>query len=332
MIVEETDEGFYDRAAPACVADEAAALGCTVNRYACPPAEGQIALPEALVAAISQADHTVFFNRIGDQVRFQALPGASTKTMCYALDIGFLGAPFATLTHGLMTEVLARLEAAIAGARRWRVTCPRGSDASGELPAPAQDAPSTGFTLKLFPEVIFAPISSQSMSGRIRLGGWLMATANRRYQPDRLDLSAPVTALVEAGRITGFEGEAGQVDAVRRHYQMVAEKFEIDPWVVHSWHTGIHPKTFYPAPAVADLERWGAVAFASPRYTHFHTCGDYSPGEIAWSLFDATVSFDDEVFWQAGRFVFLERPEIRALIQEHGAPADAFAARRDIGI
>ena len=159
-----------------------------------------------------------------------------------------------------------------------------------------------------------------------------MATANRRYQPDRLDLAAPVTALVEAGRIVDFEGERGPVASVRRHYETVAEKFDIDPWVVHSWHTGIHPKTFYPAPALADLERWGAVSFGSPRYTHFHTCGNFSPGEIAWSLFDTTVEFDGEVFWQDGRFVFLERPEIRALIAKHGAPDDAFAARADIGV
>jgi hypothetical protein len=31
------------------------------------------------------------------------------------------------------------------------------------------------------------------------------------------------------------------------------------------------------------------VAFANPRYLHFHTCGNYAPGEIAWSLFDVKV-------------------------------------------
>ena len=332
LIVEEQAEGFYDRAAPACVADQAAALGCAVSRFSCPPADGPIVLPEALLAGLAEADHTIFFNRIGDQVRFQALPGAGTKTMCYTLDIGFLGASFGSLPHRLMTDLLARLEAALARARSWRITCPRGSDVAGTITPPSDDAAPSGFTLKLFPEAIFAPISCRTMTGRVGLGSWLMATANRRYQPDRLDLAGPVSALVEAGRIVDFEGEPGQVARVRRHYRTVAETFDIDPWVVHSWHTGIHPKTFYPAPALGDLERWGAVAFASPRYTHFHTCGDYSPGEIAWSLFDATIAFDGEPFWQDGRFVFLERPEIRALIAEHGAPEDAFSARADIGI
>ena len=70
----------------------------------------------------------------------------------------------------------------------------------------------------------------------------------------------------------------------------------------------------------------------TPRYLHFHTCGDYAPGEIAWSLFDATVLIDGETYWQEGRFVFLERPEVRRLLDEYDLLPDALEPRHDIGI
>jgi hypothetical protein len=74
------------------------------------------------------------------------------------------------------------------------------------------------------------------------------------------------------------------------------------------------------------------VAFANPRYLHFHTCGNYAPGEIAWSLFDARVQLDEEVYWEAGRFTFLDNPDIRSRLGHYDLDDRALLQRLDIGI
>lgn len=338
LVLEDPALGYYDEAASACVAEVAAGLGATVELCRAPLIEGPDDLPAHLIARMGAVDHVIFFSRLGDQVRFTPLHGKASKTMCYALDEGILGSPLSRLPHGLMVEVLARLEQTIGQASRWRMTCPLGSQVEGRVAdfwgaaGGADGGAETGFSLKLFPEMIFRPLSCRSANGRVAVARWVMATTNRVYQPARLDLDQPAFARVEQGRIAGFEGPAATVAALEAHYRHVGSLFGIDPWVVHSWHAGIHPKTTYPRPAGENLERWGNVAFASPRYAHFHTCGDYPPGEIAWSLFDVTASFDGEAFWRDGRLVFLERPEIQALLADYPGWAEGFAEERDIGI
>ena len=49
----------------------------------------------------------------------------------------------------------------------------------------------------------------------------------------------------------------------------------------------------------------------------FSTPAARTRGDIAISLFDATVAFDGEVLWRDGRFVFMDRPEIRALARDY---------------
>ena len=72
------------------------------------------------------------------------------------------------------------------------------------------------------------------------------------------------------------------------------------------------------------------VAFANPRYLHFHTCGDYAPGEIAWSEFDASVQFNGRQFWKNGHYIFLDGSEIREIMTHHSIVH--LPVRRDIGI
>jgi len=129
-----------------------------------------------------------------------------------------------------------------------------------------------------------------------------------------------------------FEGPEKLIQQVRSHYRRVASLFGIEEDVVHSWHAGIHPKAFYPLSATSDIMRWGSVAFANPRYLHFHTCGNYAPGEIAWSLFDAKVEVDGKVYWDAGRFTFFDKPEIRRRLPHYDLDDRAVEQRFDIGI
>ncbi len=333
IAAEDPAEEFYDAFAAACILEVADELGCQASLLPCPRVCGPEALPASIFEAAEGADHIVFQARAGDQVRFTRLPGSAAKTMSYALDIGLLGSQFCTLHHLFMREVLERFESELNSAGLWRITCPLGTDVSGtQVAADGNAAEVEDFTLLLFPVPIHRPVSCSTMNGRVAVAHWLMSTANHAYENSFLKLEEPVMAVIEDGRIADFEGPKELVRRIRSHYGRVSKLYDIDEDVVHSWHAGIHPKAFYPLSATSNIDRWGSVAFANPRYLHFHTCGNYAPGEIAWSLFDATVELDGRVYWEAGHFTFLDKPDIRGRLSHYDLDDRAVEQRFDIGM
>ncbi len=75
---------------------------------------------------------------------------------------------------------------------------------------------------------------------------------------------------------------------------------------------------FFDGDPYADLEHWGTVTYGSPRYTHIHASG-HDPGDICIQLFDASISFDEGLFWDNGKFVFLDWAEVQSLFDDqHG--------------
>jgi hypothetical protein len=50
-----------------------------------------------------------------------------------------------------------------------------------------------------------------------------------------------------------------------------------------------------------DPARWSNTVFTSPRFLHFHTCGENPPGEICWMVLDPTVIIDGVALWEGGR-------------------------------
>ena len=179
---------------------------------------------------------------------------------------------------------------------------------------------------------VAAELGCGAMNGRVAVAHWLMSTANHVYEDSFLRLEEPLMAVIQEGRIADFEGPKDLVQQVRGHYRRVANLYGIEEEVVHSWHAGIHPKAFYPLSATSNIDRWGSVAFANPRYLHFHTCGNYAPGEIAWSLFDPKVELDGKVYWEEGRFTFLDNPDIRERLSRYDLDERALQQRFDIGI
>jgi hypothetical protein len=333
IAAEDPAEGFYDNFAAACIVEVADELGCRPILLPCPRVSGPEALPPSISAAAEEADHIIFQAQAGDQARFTRLPGRATKIMSYALDIGLLGSQFGVLHHGFMREVLHRFESALNASRSWRITCPLGTDVTGtQVPVGRDDGGVDDFTLLLFPIPIHRPVSCATMNGRVAVAHWLMSTANHLYDDNFLRLDEPLTAVVEQGRIVDFEGPGDLVQRVRSHYRRVAGLFDIEEDVVHSWHAGIHPKAHYAFSATSNIDRWGSVAFANPRYLHFHTCGDYAPGEISWSLFDARVELDGKTYWDGGRFTFLDDPIVRERLAHFDLNESALEQRFDIGI
>lgn len=333
LVTEDPALGYFGAGLAETIAGHARQLGAVVSMIEAPVIEDPIDFPTDIRDAIANSDHTIFLARLGDQVRFQAIPGRGSKTMCYALDTGYLGSSFAELDHRVMRELKLALEAAFDAADGWRVTCPLGTDISGKFPPAPSDASDGEVTMHRFPLLTYRPIAAASMTGRVALSKWLIGTGSRLYEPYDVRFEGTVFVHVENGRIRDFEGDAESIERIRQHYDHVARRYDIDPAVVDSFHTGMNPQTFYSGPAEADFQRWGGVAFGAPHYLHFHTCGAYSPGEICWSVYDPTILVDGDAYWDNGVFRFVERPDIQALFSGHPDVAAAFAnPRRDIGV
>ena len=252
--------------------------------------------------------------------------------MCYALDAQMLAGPACRVPYQLTLETLELVQAKLDPATHWRVTCPLGTDiAGGSDPTTQPVGPKAGFTIRLFPLGPFRPFSCATANGRL-VSRWLPGSATHRYEPYGLLLDEPVSIMVEDGRIKDFEGPAEVVRTAREHYEHVASFLGIDPYVVHSWHGGTNPKIFYPRPAHTDIERWNGVIHSHPRYTHFHTCGAYNPGEIAVGLIDTSIFINGEVFWENGHLALLDKDEAQGLLRGYPGHADAFDMRMDIGV
>ncbi len=295
-----------------------------------PVREAASEAPPALAAAMRAADHTIFLARIGDQLRFRPNDLRNPPVVSYALDGAMLGSAYGATDHRLFLRLKQLIDRAVERAGTIRVTCPLGTEISGR----ATPLPRGGdVTIKRFPMPVFRPVSARGFSGRVALRRWLVGSGARFYKPYAQAFDGVVFARVEAGRIAGFDGAPEAVALIEAHYERVSRLCGAARDVVHSWHAGIHPGCAFPTPAEADFERWGGGAFGNPRMLHFHTCGDYAPGEICWSVFDATIAFDGVPFWRDGRLMVGNIPGAGALIAGRPSAAALFEhPARNIGV
>lgn len=301
LIVEESPAlRYYGEGLGEAVAHCAAKAGLSVERREAPFTPSLDAMPDDLGEAMRNYDHILFLARIGDQLRFTAMPGGAQPIVSYVLDSDALASPFAGSSYRSFLDLKYALDRLIAGARHIHVSCPRGTDYTAWL-EPRDEAPAGDVTVKRFPISVFSPVLCGEFSGTVAVMHCLAGTGSRYYEPYGLRIDKPVFARVEGHRITGWEGPAETVAQVRAHYDQVANRFGIDPDFVHSWHAGIHPGCGYAGSAFDNLERWSGSAFGNPRLLHFHTCGDYAPGEICWNIVDPTVTIDDVPVWENGR-------------------------------
>lgn len=330
LIVEEPKgAGYYDEEAQKMAAAAGRAMGLRVYEMEAPGSLGDADDVSAFIESLRGFDHVIFFTRVGDQIRFADLPGMPSSTMCYALDRAMLDSTFAAACHHGMCELKAAIDDAFATASVARVTCPSGTDYTGDPSSFAAEAVEV--TLKRFPMLVPRPVLAAGFSGRIALTRFLVGTGSQFYEPYSLPLHDTVFAIVEDNQLLGFEGpEAAKVSA---HYKRVGAQFDLDPWFVHSWHAGMHPGCGFEAEAESQIIRWSGSAFGNPRVLHFHTCGDYAPGEISMNVFDPTITLDGVALWEDGQ-IFPERIESCArVLDDHPRLLELFRTpRRDIGI
>ncbi len=315
---------YYDAGMVEAVAAYGRSLGSLVRLVETPFDPDAEALPEALEGELRDADQTVFLARIGDQIRFSDLGQDRRVVVSYALSRALLASRFGTADYNSFVALKTAIDRMIAGSEEIVVTCPAGTAFRGR--APANHGAAGDVSIRRFPMLVFTPVLADEFAGKVALPGFLVGTGSKYYEPYACRFGGQVFARFEAGRITGFDGAASDVQKAQNHYRFVAGKYGIDTTFVHSWHAGIHPGSQYDRRVEDSYERWSGAAFGNPRILHFHTCGAYAPGEISWNIIDPTVSIDGIRVWENGRLVVEQVPGGAALLDQDAGMRAAFNA------
>ncbi|MEZ5824446.1 MAG: hypothetical protein R3C97_06810 [Geminicoccaceae bacterium] len=324
IVAEPAEADYYDSAAVAAVIDEALDAGLYVRKTVVASALRSEEDERQLLSMVDDADHVVFFARAGDQIRFHRLPPGKRYAVSYALDIGMLDSAYGATSYEALCRFKLAVDELFDTAIRIRVTCPAGTDLEG-MPSEAEPGEITEVSIRRFPMLVPKPISARRFSGKVVLSRFLLGTGSRFYDPYALPLASDICADIDHGRILRFTGDGEEVARINRHYALISERFGIDPWVVHSFHAGIHPACRYERAPETGYERWGGAAFGNPRILHFHTCGDYAPGEISWNVIDPTIIADGVPIWENGRLLAHNIPGARQTLSDYPDLAELFA-------
>lgn len=291
--------GYFDADAVGVVARAAKRIGLQVDAADVGFNPDNPHLPPDLLARFEAADIVLFLARLGDQLRFSEMPQGKKIIVSFALSRSLFGSGFANGHHAAFLALKAAVNTALDQSENVHITCPLGTDITGQ---PEMNLTASGDTTILrFPMSVFTPVPAHSFSGRAAMT-FLTGTGSKYYDDYTPEFCEPVFALMEHGRLTGFEGTPQDVARAEAQYDRVSSMFGIDRNFVHSWHAGIHPGCGYPWDMRKNYERWGGAAFGNPRILHFHTCGAYAPGEISWNIFDPTIEVDGVVLWENGVF------------------------------
>ena len=298
IVFEASRLGIYGEGLAEALSVTAQEMGLTVTTREVGFSKRARDWPPDLAEAMKGADHALFLARLGDQLRFCAIPSAMRPVISYALDAEMLGSEFGKTDYRAFQELKDAVDRMMGRATDIRVTCPLGTDYRGALGR--SDAAPIDTGVRRFPMSIFAPLPASGFAGRVAVARFLVGTGSHYYEPYALPLDGVIFAEFDGGVLHGFSGDANGVSRARAHYERVGELVGVDPFSVHSWHAGIHPGCAYPMAAAANYERWSCGAFGNPRILHFHTCGDYAPGEICWNVIDATIVVDGVAVWEEG--------------------------------
>lgn len=321
IVTEKTGSAYYDDVAPETTAALARELNLDVEiiEVEC-YLDGPVQIDEFIHSLLGY-DHIIFFSRIGDQLRFSDLSAIPPATMCYTLARESLDSVFGTACYHGLCEVKNALDDAISNARKIHVTCPLGTDFIGTAQS---DEAINDVSIKRFPMLVPSPVSCEGFNGQVVLSRFLVGTGSQYYDPYLLPLDSNVTAHIEKNRIVDFTGEKAEVEKIRQHYELVSSKFDISPYFAHSWHAGMHPGCVFENAAISDIVRWSGSAFGNPRILHFHTCGEYAPGEISWTIVDPTIMLDGVPVWENGVIYPKRIPNGEKLFDAHSRLAQLY--------
>ncbi len=299
VISEQADLGWYDEKTADFIAEVAREMGTGVTKVDVGRPEN-VRCPD-LAHMINNHDCTIFFSRIGDQDRFSYPKPGTRSVMCYIRDMDMLASPFGTTEYKAVQDLKNAVDDVLKEAHCIEITCTLGTNLISNT-AHSKEAPDDVGVLR-FPLGVPTPVEAKSFSGTLVMDRYLAPTGSRVYEPPCVKLDEPIFAVVDMGRIIDFSGPQGTVKTVKEHYARVSNEFNIDGEIIHSWHAGIHPGCDYRVAEADDPDRWSNTVFCHPEYVHFHTCGDYAPGEISCTLPGHTIKINGVTLWKDGKLL-----------------------------
>ena len=248
---------------------------------------------------IDNYDCAIFFARIGDQERFETPSSNTKRIMSYVRNINSLCSSFSSTNYIEMRKFKDVINKIIFEADNIEISCPLGTKLKGTINKKNIDQNKDTSVLR-FPVVVPAPILAKNFSGEVVLTGYLTSTGSKVYEPMSLKIDSPVIANILNGRIANLNGEKKVVKKIEKHYENVSKTFNIEHDIVHSWHAGMNPGIHYSSTIEENPDRWSNTIFPSPKYLHFHTCGNYAPGEICWMISNHNIKIDNVPIWENG--------------------------------
>ncbi len=287
-------------------------------------------LPRKMIEDMKAADRTLFLSRSGDQIRFSSDMSDVRPIMSYALDTASLASGFGWAHYQGFVDLKNAVNDLLAQARDIHVTCPLGTDFRG--PGAAFSETKTDVSVDRFPMLVFAPVPVAGFSGVVMQQGFLVGTGSRFYEPYGVTLQEPIAVHFENAILKDITGRPEDVAVANAQYRHVSEMFGLDPFTMHSWHAGIHPGCAYEGRASENFQRWSGSAFGNPRLLHFHTCGDYAPGEISLNVLDPTIMVDGVAVWSSGRLDPAKVPSGAEIIDNYPCIRAVFETpRQEVG-
>ena len=298
VISEDSKFGWYDKDISIAVYDYAKnKLGLSTELLIV--GEPKNNAKNTLEKIIDNYDCAIFFARIGDQERFEKPLSNTKRIMSYVRNIDSLCSLFASTNYEEMKKFKDVINKIIFDADNIEISCPLGTNLKGTIDKKNINQNKDTSVVR-FPVVVPSPILAKNFSGEVVLDGYLTSTGSKVYEPISLKIESPVTATILKGKIANLNGEKKVVEKIEKHYETVSKIFNIDHDIVHSWHAGINPGIHYSNSVEENPDRWSNTIFPSPKYLHFHTCGNYAPGEICWMIANHNIKIDNVPLWENG--------------------------------
>ncbi len=261
----------------------------------------------------SKYDCIIYFSRLGDLKRFENVHSCKV-VMSYARNINMLASQFGTTNYKIHLDFKKSIDEVFINTEKLKISCPSGTDVTGNCYKVFSD--NNDVAIKRFPMVVHSPISANLLSGVVVVEKFLTSSGSSFYSPSKIKLNEKVKFNIKNGHIQSVIGNKKDVCNIQRHYDYVSNKFEIKRDIVHSLHCGIHNGLLSESIKLNNPDYWSNTVFAHPNYLHFHTCGDYAPGEICWILKNQTIRVDDLNLWQNGNIMYNNFPLLMKCIDK----------------
>jgi hypothetical protein len=298
VIIESQKLGWYKKSISDIIVHEAESMGVKTKTLMVGAPKNNT--KNQLSELIDSYDCTIFFARLGDQDRFETQAFTKKRIMSYARSSESLGSSYGRINYQATVKLKDEINKVFIDSKEIIIECPLGTKLTGNMLFKFPKV-SNEVTVKRFPMVVPMPISASTFSGKVVIANYLTSTGSKVYEPASLKLKKPVIAYLDNGKIEKFEGDTEDVENVNKHYDNVSNMFTLDKNIVHSWHAGMHPGVTYDSSINENPDRWSNTIFSSPRFLHFHTCGNYAPGEICWMIECPLIRIDGVSLWADGK-------------------------------